>query len=133
MRGLGCTALEKTARVLENMADGGEQGPLVMNLRLSPGRQKKLAGWCHAILTNRIGLHEKRNHLFPVNLSRIFFIHVETERLGGQPRILGWQVWEPVTRQVVESRVWTMESEGERCRVRPLFTPLAMCLDANSL
>lgn len=117
LRQQGCTTLEKTARVLENMSDGEKQTPLAMKPRISPGRQKKLAGWCHAFLTNRIRLHEKKTHLFPANLSRIFFIHVETEQLSGQPRVLGWQVWEPGTRQVVESRVWTMESDDARCRV----------------
>jgi len=34
---------------------------------------------------------------------------------------LGWQVWDPGSRQVVESRVWTMESEEERCRVWKTF------------
>jgi hypothetical protein len=121
LRQLGCTTLEKTARVLENMADGGGEDPLAMKSRLSPGRQKKLAGWCHAFLTNRIRVHEKKTHLFPAHLSRIFFIHVETEQLSGHPRILGWQVWEPGTRQVVESRVWTMESQEERCRVWETF------------
>ena len=123
LRRLGCNTLEKTVKVLENLADGGKDNPSprAIHPSLSPGQQTKLAGWCQAFLTNRIRLYEKKTHLFPANLSRIFFIHVETQRLSGQPSVLGWQVWEPGTRQICESRVWTMESEEDRCRVWKIF------------
>ncbi|MDT8378861.1 MAG: DEAD/DEAH box helicase [Desulfotignum sp.] len=121
LKEMGCTTLEKTARVLENMTEGGEDGRSDMKSRLSPGQRAKLAGWCHAFLTGRIRVHGKKTHLFPANLSRIFFIHVETERLTGQPWVLGWQLWDPHTRQTLESRVWTMESDVARCRVWKTF------------
>ncbi|MFU8768613.1 MAG: AAA domain-containing protein, partial [Desulfotignum sp.] len=118
---LGCNTLEKTAQALETKEDVQENSLLAGSPRLSPGQRRKLAGWCHAFLTGRIRLHEKKTHLFPANLSRIFFIHVETEPLTGQPSILGWQVWDPGTRQTLESRVWTMESEENRDRVWKTF------------
>jgi superfamily II DNA/RNA helicase len=121
LRDLDCTTLEKTARVLENMAEGGEDGRSDMKSHLSPGQRAKLAGWCDAFLTGRIRVHGKMTHLFPANLSRVFFIHVETEDFSEQPRVLGWQVWDPHTRQVLESRVWTMESDDARSRVWKTF------------
>jgi hypothetical protein len=121
LRDMGCTTLEKTARVLENMAKGSEDGRSDMKFHLSPGQRATLAGWCDAFLTGRIRVHGKKTHLFPANLSRIFFIHVETERFSGQPRVLGWKVWDPHTRQMLESRVWTMESDDARCRVWKTF------------
>ncbi len=48
LRDMGCTTLEKTARVLENMAKGSEDGRSDMKFHLSPGQRATLAGWCDA-------------------------------------------------------------------------------------
>ncbi|WP_020588434.1 DEAD/DEAH box helicase [Desulfobacter curvatus] len=107
---MGCTTLEKLPGALEKETN-----------QLSPGQQKKLLGWCDAFLAKCIRCHKKKTHLFPVNLSRRIFIHLEKGPLDGLPRVLGWQVLDTDGRTTVESNVWTMETETERQAVRQAF------------
>ncbi len=107
---MGCTTFEQLSGALEKEI-----------VSLSPGQQKKLTGWCDAFLTGRIRCHEKKTYRFPANLSRPIFIHLETNPLDGQSRVLGWQVLDTDSRTVVESNVWTMETKAERKAVRQTF------------
>ena len=90
-------------------------------LRLSPGQQKKLLGWCDAFLTGRICCHKKKTHRFPANLSRAIFIHLEKDPLDNLPRVLGWQVLDTNGLIIVDSHVWRMETNQERQAVRQTF------------
>ena len=107
---MGCTTLEQLSGTLEKKT-----------VLLSPGQQKKLIGWCDAFLTGRIRCHTKKTHRFPANLSRPIFIHLEKDRLDGLPRVLGWQVLDRDGRTIIESHVWTMETNEERQAVQQTF------------
>ena len=131
LRLMGCTTLARTHRMLKEISDrSGEISPETESRfspeqRLSPGQIKKLMGWCNTFLTHRISLHEKKTHLFPENLSRIFFIHIEKEPMTGEPRVLGWQVRDTQktdAQKAVESQVWTMNNRQERQAVWKTFT-----------
>ena len=138
LRLMGCTSLARTHRMLKEISDRSEdvspgavspemQRPFFPEQHLSPGQIKKLMGWCNAFLAHRISLHEKQTNLFPENLSRIFFIHLEKDPMTGDPWVLGWQVREVNAQKtdeqrVVESQVWTMKNRQERQAVWKTFT-----------
>lgn len=107
---IGCASLEQLPETFEKEPR-----------RFSPGRQKKIIGWCDAFLTNRIRCHEKKTLRFPANLSRKIFIHLEKDPLDGLPRVLGWLVPNTDSRTTVESHVWTMETDAERQAVQQTF------------
>ena len=135
LRRMGCTTLAQTRSMLEKISHtSGQEASLEMESRfspaqclspeqpLSPGQLKKLMGWCDAFLTHRIRLHENQTHLFPGNLSRIFFIHVEKDLVSGAPGVLGWQVRDADAEGAVESQVWTMKNRAEQQAVWKAFT-----------
>ncbi|WP_321493037.1 DEAD/DEAH box helicase [uncultured Desulfobacter sp.] len=107
---MGCSTLEQIPEALEKE-----------NVRLSPGQQKKISGWCDAFLTGRIRCHEKKTHQFPANLSRPIFIHLEKDPLNGLPRVLGLQILDTDGQTTVESHVWTMETKEDQQAVRQTF------------
>ncbi|MDY0220288.1 MAG: DEAD/DEAH box helicase [Desulfobacterium sp.] len=110
-RHLGCTTLAGAQRELE-----------AKRVDLSPDRREKLIGWCRAFLTNRIFLQQRKTYLFPCNLSRLFFLHLEKDPMTRQPWILGWKVMEADAGTTVESGVLTMDTPRERQEVWETFT-----------
>lgn len=117
LRQLGCATMAQTHGMLEKILHdpGDAQGnSLDTGQGLTLPQRKKLMGWCDAFLKNRIHLHEKKTRLFPRNISRLFFIHMEKDPLGGQPRVLGWQSVDALGKEPIESHVFTMENRAEQ-------------------
>jgi superfamily II DNA/RNA helicase len=125
LRQLGCTTMARTRETLEAIAHdvgGARENSLDPNLGLTLQQRTKLVGWCDAFLNNHIRLHERKTRLFPRNISRLFFIHMEKDPLGGFPRVLAWQHGDAPGHDPVEPHILTMENKAEQREAWQLFS-----------